>query len=157
MIGGHLLEPVVIPGRLNSESFLNLLENDLPVLLEDIPLEARREIWFQLDGCPVHSSRRVRQWLNTKYPEQWIGRYGPSEWPARSPDLTPLDFYVWGRLKTLVYSEPVNTRNELVEKIFTKCNDMRRNRGEIRRAGDAVLKRSRLCRIEGGGNFEHLL
>jgi len=26
--------------------------------------------------------------------------------PPRSPDLTPLDFYLWGQIKTLMYSDP---------------------------------------------------
>uniref|UniRef100_A0A2H1V4P8 SFRICE_034143 n=1 Tax=Spodoptera frugiperda TaxID=7108 RepID=A0A2H1V4P8_SPOFR len=31
---------------------------------------------------------------------------GPIPWPARSPDLTPMDFYLWGHMKSLVYNEP---------------------------------------------------
>jgi hypothetical protein len=27
---------------------------------------------------------------------RWIGRVGFTEWPARSPDLTPLHFFLWG-------------------------------------------------------------
>jgi len=38
-------------------------------------------------------ARPVRQFLNTHYP-QWIGRGGSIAWPQRSPDLTPLDFYL---------------------------------------------------------------
>ena len=37
-----------------------------------------------------------------KYPEllkPWIGRRGPTEYPARSPDLTPMDFFFVGILK----------------------------------------------------------
>ena len=30
------------------------------------------------------------------------GRGGPLEWPARSPDLTPMDFWLWGYLKEKV-------------------------------------------------------
>ena len=33
-----------------------------------------------------------------------MGRRGSQEWPARSPDLTPCDFFLWGWLKEQVYS-----------------------------------------------------
>jgi len=29
------------------------------------------------------------------YPNRWIGRGEPQNWPARSPDLTPLEFFLW--------------------------------------------------------------
>jgi hypothetical protein len=32
--------------------------------------------------------------LNEKFPNVWIGRGGPIHWPPRSPDLTPMDFFV---------------------------------------------------------------
>ena len=36
------------------------------------------------------------------------------QWPPRSPDLTPLDVCLWGWMKSEVYKEKVNTRDELV-------------------------------------------
>ncbi|KMQ82211.1 hypothetical protein RF55_23784 [Lasius niger] len=56
---------------------------------DDVPLDMRKNSWFQLDGCPAHYGRGPRQWLNIHYPDRWIGRAGPVAWPARSPDLTP--------------------------------------------------------------------
>ena len=35
------------------------------------------------------------------------------EWPPRSPDLSPLDFCLWGYLKSKVYSPRPATLNEL--------------------------------------------
>ncbi|GBL73687.1 hypothetical protein AVEN_230681-1 [Araneus ventricosus] len=40
-----------------------------------------------------------------EYPGRWIGRGGPVLWPPRSPDLTSLDFFLWGHLKELVYRD----------------------------------------------------
>ena len=31
----------------------------------------------------------------------FISRGGPTAWPHRSPDLTPLEFFAWGLLRTL--------------------------------------------------------
>ena len=50
-------------------------------------------VLFQQDGAGPHYGRGVRQYLWQKFQHRWIGRGAPvAEWPARSPDLTPLDF-----------------------------------------------------------------
>ncbi|KAG6463793.1 hypothetical protein O3G_MSEX014077, partial [Manduca sexta] len=69
---------------------------DLLVILEDMPLNLIREMWYQHYGCPAHYGRSVRVWLVNSFPNKWIVRGGPVPWSARSPDLTPMDFYVWG-------------------------------------------------------------
>ncbi|GBO06793.1 hypothetical protein AVEN_265090-1 [Araneus ventricosus] len=38
-------------------------------------------------------------------------------WPPPSPDITPLDFYVWGYVKQHVYSERINDINHLKQRI----------------------------------------
>ena len=55
-------------------------------------------IWFQLYGAPPHY---VRNWLNDQFQDHWIERRVAVERPARSPDLDPSDFYLWGHLKAL--------------------------------------------------------
>ncbi|PZC80768.1 hypothetical protein B5X24_HaOG213992 [Helicoverpa armigera] len=103
----HLIGPHFLPDNLNGEDYENFLRNDLPELLEDLPLSLNdNNMWYQHDGCPAHYRRSVREWLDTNYPNKWIGRGGPIPWPARSPDLTPMDFYLWGHMKCLVYNEP---------------------------------------------------
>ncbi|KOC61690.1 hypothetical protein WH47_05838, partial [Habropoda laboriosa] len=51
----------------------------------------------------------------------WIGREEPINWPVRSPDLNPLDFYLWRHLKFLVYNTPVNNVEELRHRIQDSC------------------------------------
>ena len=60
-------------------------------------------------GVSVHFSRIARKFLNNNYSNRWINRRGPIGWPARSPDFNPLDFYLWGHLKTIEYDTPVAT------------------------------------------------
>ena len=52
-------------------------------------------------------ANKVRNYLNEQFPGTWID-VGVAEWPARSPDLTPLDFFFWGVLKDRVYAHKVN-------------------------------------------------
>jgi hypothetical protein len=46
--------------------------------------------------------------MNRKLPGQWTGRSGPINWPPRSFDSNPLDFYIWSHLRSLVYSSTLN-------------------------------------------------
>jgi hypothetical protein len=38
----------------------------------------------------------VRRYLDEVFPNRWTVRRGQIEWSARSPDLTPLDFFFMG-------------------------------------------------------------
>jgi hypothetical protein len=49
---------------------------------------------FQHDGAPPHFCRQVMTYLNQQYENSWIGHRGPITWPPRSPDLTPLVFFL---------------------------------------------------------------
>ena len=46
-----------------------------------------------------------------------FGRGGPVQWPQRSPDLTPMDFSIWGEMKCFVYETPIDTPEELVARV----------------------------------------
>lgn len=43
------------------------------------------------------------EYFNNNYTNRWIDRGEPIAWPVRSPDITPLDFYLWEHLKSLIY------------------------------------------------------
>ncbi|GBO21828.1 hypothetical protein AVEN_72817-1, partial [Araneus ventricosus] len=53
-------------------------------------------IWLQHDGNPAHKTSSVKQYLVEEFGVQIIGYGGFQEWPPRSPDLTPMDFFLWG-------------------------------------------------------------
>jgi hypothetical protein len=59
---------------------------------------------FQQDGALAHYASIVTEFLDETFPRRWIWRGGWKQWPPRSPDLTPLDFYFWGYVKQIVYS-----------------------------------------------------
>ncbi|KAJ4448374.1 hypothetical protein ANN_10390 [Periplaneta americana] len=56
-------------------------------------------------------------------------RGGPIAWPPRSPDLNPLDLYLWGHLKSLVYSSPVPDLESLRNLIVACSEDIRSTPG----------------------------
>jgi len=157
MIGNQLIGPYFLPGRLDSELYLDFLLNRLFDLLDDVNLADLRLIHFQHDGAPPHFARSVREHLNETFGQRWIGRNGPIKWPPRSPDLTPLDFYLWGVCKDMVYKTPVHTREDLMNGINNAFEILKNNPNQIRSATRAVLKRCRMCRSHNGHHFEQFL
>jgi hypothetical protein len=51
--------------------------------------------------------------VNRMYPNHRIGRGGPRHWPARSPDRNPLDFFLWGHVKNVVYNRSIHNAEDL--------------------------------------------
>ncbi|KAJ4438886.1 hypothetical protein ANN_14840 [Periplaneta americana] len=118
---------------------------------------ARRLYQERHDGAPAHFSRTARRYLNRRFPDRWIGRGGPIAWLPRSPDLNPLDFYLWGHLKSLVYSSPVPDLESLRNRIVACSEDIRNTPGVWDRVRRSMRHRCEVCIQAGGGHFEHLL
>ncbi|GFY28735.1 uncharacterized protein TNCV_3441021 [Trichonephila clavipes] len=72
---------------------------------------------FQNDGALAHFSADVRSALATAFPGRWIGRGGPVNWPALPSNLSCLDFFLWGHMKSLVFASPVDSDEALVARI----------------------------------------
>ena len=75
----QLIGPFILEGRLTGEAYLRFLQEELPRLLDDVPLNKRDRMYFQHEGAPPHSSSEVRKFLNYRFPGQWIGRCGPHD------------------------------------------------------------------------------
>lgn len=103
ILNGRLIGPYFFRHNLNSERYLNFLMNEITEVIDDMSLEERGVLWFQQDGASIHSTINVRNYLGNLFRGKWIGRYSQYPWPARSPDITPLDFFLWGYLKNKVY------------------------------------------------------
>lgn len=158
IVNGILIGPHILPDRLTGEEYLNFLQNHLPNLLEQVPLNIRQDMWLLQDGAPPHFRRDVREFLDNTFPNRWIGRNGPVAWPPRSPDLTPCDFFLWGYMKSLVFKTPVNTREEMIVRIEQAAATIRGKPISLLRAvTEQWMKRAQCCITENGANFEHLI
>lgn len=110
-------------------------------------------MWYQHDGAPAHYSQEVRH-LNNEYPERWIGRAGPVQWPARSPDLTKLDFFLWGYVKERVYREQVTTREDMMVRVRQAFESI--NANVLQNVNNSFLDKVHKCIVRGGGHIEHV-
>lgn len=149
---GALIGPYMFETTVNGKRYLEMLRDWLLPQLRQIESFNNGEMFFQQDGAPPHWSRAVRNWLDASFPHRWIGRGGPIRWPARSPDLTPLDYWLWGDLKQRVYATKPGTLDELRQRITDEAEKIT---AETRKK--ALLdfpRRLRACLENEGGHIE---
>lgn len=155
ILDNKIIGPHFFDGILNGQQYAEFIRETLPVLLEDVPIQALNTMWYQQDGAPPHYAIAARNVVNERFQERWIGRGGPVAWPPRSPDLTPLDFFLWGAIKDKVYRSPPTTPEDMRERIRNACSSI----GEdvLFRVQRAQVQRLRKCIEAGGQHFEHLI
>jgi hypothetical protein len=76
-------------------------------------------------------------------------------WPPGSPDLNPCDFYLWGKLITVVYANNPHDLETLVQNICEAIYNIQQC--ELQQASRNLLKRIQTCLTAEGRHFEHLL
>jgi hypothetical protein len=152
----RIVGPFIYGQNLNGQRYLRILQDTVQNFLYHIPLNDRLNMWFQQDGAPAHKPLAVRRWLNNTFRQHWMGEGGPVAWPPRSPDLTPLDFFLWGHVKQLVYVTPPQDVNDLEQRILDAFAQID---GEaiIEAAIRNVIVRAEHCVVANGGHFEFAL
>ena len=81
-----------------------------------------------------------------------IGRSGSIEYPPRSTDITPPEFFHWGVLKNSVYAKKATTKDQLVALIVNSYTEI-----SGRSVCYSVVRRTAKSIEEDGQHFEHLL
>ncbi|GFT24168.1 transposable element Tc3 transposase [Trichonephila clavipes] len=84
-----------------------------------------QELWFQQDGATCHTARATIDLLKDTFGDRLISRFGPVNWPPRSCDLTPVDYFLWGYVKSLVYVDKPQTLDPLEDNIRRVIADIR--------------------------------
>ncbi|GFV09157.1 uncharacterized protein TNCV_4077591 [Trichonephila clavipes] len=62
---------------------------------------------------------------NDTFGDRLISRFGPVNWPPRSCVLTPLDYFLWDYVKSLVYADKPQTLDHLEDSIHRVIADIR--------------------------------
>ncbi|GFX25698.1 DUF4817 domain-containing protein [Trichonephila clavipes] len=84
-----------------------------------------QELWFQQDGATCHTARATIDLLKDTFDDRLISRFGPVNWAPRSCDLTLLDYFLWGYVKSLVYADKSQTLDHLEDNIRRVIADIR--------------------------------
>ena len=75
----------------NGVRYRNMITEFLWPRLDGMDLEG---MWFQQDGATCRTARETIELLREKFPSRIISRNGDQNWPTRSCDLTPCDFFL---------------------------------------------------------------
>ena len=108
-------------GNVTGDTYRNMLIRKVLPRLQT----QRLDFVFQQDGAQPHRATRMRAYLNRKCSNYRIGRQGPVHWLARSQDLTPCDFFLWGHIKAKVYDTSVPNIEEMQRRIKLECRRVR--------------------------------
>ena len=74
----------------NGIRYRAMINQFLFLIINDIDAD---DIWFQQDDATCYTANETINLLKEKFGESIISRNGPVNWPPRSCDLTPLDFF----------------------------------------------------------------
>lgn len=145
-----------IQGHMNTETYINLLENEF------FPyLKARNLIdtcYFMQDGAPCHTSKSALQLINDHFKNRVISTRYPQkynmgiEWPPYSPDLTPLDFCIWGTVKARIAKHKPLTLIELNNALRNEVSLF--SQQFITNAIGSIIPRLESLRNAKGGHIE---
>ena len=157
IIGTRVIGPYFFEENINGEVYANFITEELPRLLAEanVPPQVRQRMIFQHDGAGPHRDLRVIQLLDENYPNRWMGNGGPIPWPPYSPDLTCLDFFLWGYVKEYVYNNsPRNEEHlrELITEGFARVTVQ-----QLRRVQNSFIERIQLCIDLEGDTFENII
>ena len=75
--------------------------------------EARGQQWFMQDRAAPHTARWVLTWLTDHFEGCLISRFTEKTWASHSPDLNPLDSFLWGHLEDQMSGEQFQTLIDL--------------------------------------------
>ncbi|CAH1985567.1 unnamed protein product [Acanthoscelides obtectus] len=105
----------------NSERYHVMIEDCFLPQLEGMDMD---DVHFQQDGATCHTTNVNIHRLQSFFGDRAISRRGNVPWPPRSCDLTPLDFFLWGYLKSKVYVNKPATLQELKNNIIAEINSI---------------------------------
>ncbi|GFW93563.1 putative DD41D transposase [Trichonephila clavipes] len=106
----------------NVDRYRNMITN---FFIPELNNHDVQELWFQQDGATCHTARATIDLLKDTFGDRLISRFGPVNWPPRSCDLTPLDYFLWGYVKSLVYADKPQKLDHLEDNIRRVISDIR--------------------------------
>ena len=136
------------PLTVNKERYTKMLMEIFP---EDSE-EASSDSIFMQDGAPAHTSRMAMEWLEKRFPGRLISNKSDFIWPPRSPDLNPLDFFLWGYMKEQIHrAQPgsIAEVKQLIENFMASITE-----DLLQRVTGQFVSRIRRCIEANGGVFE---
>lgn len=77
--------------------------------------------FFRQDAAPPHYAKTLTDYLNQQFPDNWIGKGGPQEWPPTPPDLIPIDLFFWSYIKNTVCQTQLRDEAGVCRRLIAAC------------------------------------
>ena len=110
---GHTMPPHIfeVGLKINTKVYLDVLKS---VVIPWCNQVAGGKPWmWQQDSAPAHKSKEMQAWLQKECYD-----FVPfSRWPPSSPDLNPLDYFVWSYVENITNMTSHNTKANLIAAI----------------------------------------
>lgn len=143
----RIVGPIFFYETINAERYRTLI---LEPFLEQLHDDELQVGYFQQDGATAHTARATIQFLEQFYGNRLISA---GLWPARSPDLTPLDYFLFGHLKNTIFKTAIHTIEELEAAIIREINNITEE--QLQNVFENMHRRVNLCIASEGHHFEH--
>ena len=109
-------------------------------------------VWCAQDGAPAHRRIMMIEHLQELFLDGIISPGCDHEWPSRSPDPTPLAYFVWDYLKSKVFLTPPANLADLCQRIIMEAAQIPQDM--IIRAMHEMRRRAELCIRNDEGHIE---
>lgn len=136
----------------NGDRYRAMINNFLVPQLQGIEIADK---WFQQDGATCHTAGQTINLLRETFGDRIISRNGPVNWPPRSCDLSPLDYFLWGYVKSKVYADKPETIQQLEDNIRGVIAQIQPDL--LRRVCDNWTSRLRYIRASRGGHMPEII
>lgn len=149
----QIIGPYFFENNVDSDAYEEMLTDFL------LPELSRRgydpsKICYMHDGAPAHYTNNVRTCLSDNF-GSWIGRGEGAEiaWPARSPDLNPLDFFLWSFVRSKAYRIQPDSIEDLKLKVGEALDNITEEM--LLNVQANISRRLHYCIEKEGHHIEH--
>ena len=110
---GHIMPPHIfqVGLKVNTKVYLDVL-NSVRIPWCNQVAGGRPWVWQQ-DSAPAHKSKETQAWLQ----KECYDSVRFSHWSPSSPDLNPLDYFVWSYVENITNTTSHNTKASLIAAI----------------------------------------
>lgn len=151
---GTVIGPFFYDVNLTGDLYLEMLDELIIPAIQQAYGNNFRNVWFMQDGAPAHRRITVSQRLREVFGQRIMALGFPVEWPPRSPDLTPCDFFLWGHVKNQIYKRPPQSLEILRQQIEDEFDALTNDPEMIMRAVHSMMHRADTCVERNGGHVE---
>lgn len=139
--------PFFFESTVNQHNYLDMLKTFF--WRKHLSVANYKKYYFQQDGATCHTANSVQDWLKDKFSAKFFQK---NRWPARSPDMNPCDFFLWGYLKSLVYKPLPKTLEDLKANVAREIKNIKKEM--LENTFDNFVKRCHSVIDSEGGHID---